>query len=261
LQRASGRYVYFATSDDTMSESCLEKMVAEMDAHPDCGLCHCNLSVIDEAGNPAAFAKPWNQYDGVSYFGDLIHKKHIRHAPHDGLLAIMLESVYLSITQVLIRRSLFERVGFFESKWGPFSDYAWHIRAGLLTNTVHIPEVLATWRRHPSQTSQYDKYLAGHASGMMLQMVREAMGEALAKNPELKKYLSYSRLTIPLRQCAVDARLKSAHGGRQKFNAWRHSLIRDPYATIRQFFLPSGGQDRIVFARWGALRSRCQACV
>lgn len=249
LKRAQGQYVYIATSDDTMMPDCLEKMVAALDAHPDCELCHCNLSVIDEDGNSSSSAKPWEQYDGVTYFGDLIHQKHIRHAPHDGLLAVMLESVYLSITELMIRRSLFEKVGFFEPRWGSFGDYAWQIRAGLLANTVHLPEVLATWRQHSAQASQYEKYLAAHASGQMLLMVRMAMGEALATTPDLKKYLTHSRLTLPLRQSAVAAQLQLAHGGRQTFKAWLSSLIRDSHATVRQLVSPFESQLRIEFAR------------
>ncbi len=51
--------------------------------------------------------------------GDLVRKPHVRKAPHDGLLQLTGMHNYLSITQVLIRRSLFSKTGTFPNKWGP----------------------------------------------------------------------------------------------------------------------------------------------
>ena len=38
--RATGRYVYIATSNDTMAPDCLENLVAAIEAHPECDLAH-----------------------------------------------------------------------------------------------------------------------------------------------------------------------------------------------------------------------------
>jgi len=50
IRRATGKYVYIATSDDTMAPDCLEKMARALEAHPDCDLAHCTLRFIDEQG-------------------------------------------------------------------------------------------------------------------------------------------------------------------------------------------------------------------
>ena len=52
IERAQGKYVYIATSDDTMAPDCLEKMVAALEEHDDCDLAHCRLLMIDSAGKP-----------------------------------------------------------------------------------------------------------------------------------------------------------------------------------------------------------------
>ena len=44
------KYVYIATSDDTMAPDCLAKMVAALEEHKDCDLAHCPLRLIDEKG-------------------------------------------------------------------------------------------------------------------------------------------------------------------------------------------------------------------
>jgi glycosyltransferase involved in cell wall biosynthesis len=249
LKRARGRYVYFATSDDTMDDTCIEKMVAELEAHPDCGLCHCSLTIIDDKGQVHANAKPWDEYDGVLYFGPLIGLKHLRPAPHDGLLAVMLEGVYLSITQLLIRRTLFDSAGLFETKWGPLGDYAWYVRAGLLTSTIHLPEALATWRHHPNQASQYDHYLRAHADGTMLRIAEQAMEHAALLNPMLSELKGNSQIRRPLRGSSILARLLCAHGKTRRLRANVRASLADPIGMIHAWRFSNSPRTRISFAR------------
>src|ERR1700739_1974190 len=49
IRRARGKYVYIATSDDTMAPDCLDKLVAALEQHPECDIAHCNLKVIDSS--------------------------------------------------------------------------------------------------------------------------------------------------------------------------------------------------------------------
>jgi glycosyltransferase involved in cell wall biosynthesis len=150
LARARGEFIYIATSDDNMASDCLEKLVAALDAHPECDLAHCPLKVLDEDGVELDFA-----WERVSAFARSCHglltRPHIRQAPYDGLLHLGGETIYNSITQLLIRRSLFDRIGHFLDRWGSASDFNWGMRAGLSANCVHVPDTWAGWRVHPAQ--------------------------------------------------------------------------------------------------------------
>jgi hypothetical protein len=154
LRQTKANYVYIATSDDSMALDCLEKLVAALDQHNDCDLAHCPLVMIDETGARITNQTTW---PGNTVFGhgigDLVRKPHVRKAPHDGLLQLTGMHTYLSITQVLIRRSLFARTGMFPSKWGGVSDFNWEMRAGLVASMVHVPDTWATWRIRPNQDS------------------------------------------------------------------------------------------------------------
>ena len=152
VREARGKYVYVATSDDTMPPDCLEKLVAALERHPDCDLAHCNLKVIDENGKEGSDWWSWGSMFTLSC-GDLAGRSHIRKAPFDGLLHLLGEAVYISITQLLIRRSLFERTGFFPSQWGAVGDFNWNMRAGLVGNTVHVPDTWGGWRVHGTQAT------------------------------------------------------------------------------------------------------------
>jgi glycosyltransferase involved in cell wall biosynthesis len=152
IRRARGEYVYIATSDDTMPPDCLEKLAAALDRHPECDLAHCRLRAIDERG---ADREDW--WSDVSVFalssGPLVDQLHVRPAPLDGLLHLAGDTVYTSITQLLIRRSLFDRIGFFERIWGSIGDFNWSMRAGLVASTVHVPDTWGGWRVHASQST------------------------------------------------------------------------------------------------------------
>jgi glycosyltransferase involved in cell wall biosynthesis len=155
VRRARGEYVYIATSDDGMAPDCLEKMVAALERHPECDAAHCKLVVVDEHGAPLE-----NQWWLEGLFGrsfpDLVDRPHIRKAPYDGLLCLVGEQVYYSITELLFRRSLFSRIGGFESRWGSVSDFNWYIRVGLVSNIAHVPDTWATWRVHAKQATNFD---------------------------------------------------------------------------------------------------------
>jgi hypothetical protein len=150
IRRARGEFVYIATSDDSMAPDCLEKLVAALTAHPDCDLAHCPLKVFDEAGRETEeFQESLFAESSGESFADF----HVRRAPFDGLLHLVGSTVYISITQLLVRRSLFDRIGLFESAWGSVGDFNWDMRACLVANTVHVPDTWGGWRVHGNQAT------------------------------------------------------------------------------------------------------------
>jgi glycosyltransferase involved in cell wall biosynthesis len=162
IQQAAGKYVYIATSDDTMAPDCLEKLVASLEAYSECDLAHCGLRLIDECGRELENWY-WRGSMFASSSGELIKIPHLRIAPFDGLLHLSGRTVYTSITQLLIRRELFDKIGLFESRWGSVGDFNWDMRAGLVANTVHVPDTWGGWRIHAAQaTSPGDQRSAEH---------------------------------------------------------------------------------------------------
>ncbi len=175
LRQTKAEFLYIATSDDTMALDCLEKLVAALEHNRNCDLAHCPLVAIDGADTPVAQPK-WP--DGTVFgqgIAKMVHQSHVRHAPYDGLLHLTGRHVYLSITQVLIRRSLFSRIGGFPTKWGSISDFNWEMKAGLVANTVHVPDTWASLRVHPGQaTDSVDVYSPDRA-----RKIEEMISDAL----------------------------------------------------------------------------------
>lgn len=177
LRKARGRYVYIATSDDTMADDCLEQLVDALETHPDCDLAHCRLRVIDKQGRET---EEW--WSKTSIFarssGEWLHRRHTRRAPYDGLLHLSGESVYISITQLLIRRQLFDRIGLFEPRWGSVGDFNWSMRASLVADTIHVPETWGGWRVHAEQATAAASLSSGEHCGKVDDMIAHAIRAA-----------------------------------------------------------------------------------
>jgi glycosyltransferase involved in cell wall biosynthesis len=152
IRQCRGEFVHIATSDDTMPSDFLEKMVSALDSQPSCDLAHCNLLAF--GGNSEELNEWWRGFSPFSLSsGEAAKLPHVRVAPLDGLLHLVGQSVYVSITQLLIRRSAFERVGLFDSRWGSVGDFNWNMRAGLVCDTVHVPDTWGGWRIHSAQVT------------------------------------------------------------------------------------------------------------
>ncbi len=194
IRLAVGRYIYIATSDDTMHPECLAHMVAGLDAHQDCDLCHCLLDIIDESG--AVVAGAYEATAVYRYFGEWMQRCHIRKAPHDAILHSGLQSIYVSVTQLLIRRRLFDAIGMFRADLGAQADFAWAMRASATANTLHIPERLATWRRHGGQATRGKRNTAEHFCRLE-QIVASVLSQVCDDNPALLGQLDCTVLRRP----------------------------------------------------------------
>ena len=183
LRHTTGEYVYIATSDDSISNDFFEKMVDALEKHPECELAHSPLIVVDVNGNRVA-DRSWPE---CTVFGDAIgdirNLPHIRRAPFDGLLHLTGRHNVLSITQLLIRRALFSRIGQFPDRWGSISDFNWEMKAGLVANMVHVPATWATWRFHPQQSSASNRPGTIAHFNQVEDMIGNAVSECLTRLP------------------------------------------------------------------------------
>jgi len=151
LKRARGQYVYVATSDDTAEPELLERMVGMLERHPDVDLVVCKFEFIDETGremSPSPFQQVGTFYDP---WREKVHRR-------SGLLEFLVHvgldcPSWTSITSVVFRRRLIEKIGFFKTDCGTCADRLWAMKAALVTDTISIPDCLATWRQHSMQAS------------------------------------------------------------------------------------------------------------
>jgi glycosyltransferase involved in cell wall biosynthesis len=233
IERGRGKYVYIATSDDTMAADCLERMAAALEHNPDCGLCHCCLEIIDEAGNPVGPDDAWDNFTVQMYFGDWTHRAHIRRAPHDGLLHLGFMTIYTSLTQLLVRRRVFEDLGLFRTDCHSRADFEWGLRVGLNESVVHVPRKLATWRRHRRQATQPIEALRARARGDFRRMTMKALKSLENRNPPLAVELERSALHDFYLVDEVKARRMLARSLLGPLMSTAEFVVKHPLASLR----------------------------
>ena len=244
IEQAVGEYVYIATSDDTMDPTCLETMALGLDEHRECDICHTPLRVIDERGDPIDGV--WRKYPVARFLGPLIDQPHIRRAPFDGVLHCAVVTVFSSLTQILIRRSVFEKVGLFRNDWGPEGDFEWGMRAALVSSTLYLPEEVATWRRYELQATAQVGLASEARFGRLADMVSAALDTLPADGAETLRRIPRHEFCRPYRQLQLQAGLDAHEGKIRKLWYLAGMGVSSPDTVIHRF---RGAQSPQQYAR------------
>jgi len=229
IRLARGEYIYIATSDDTMTPDCLEKLVAALEGNRDCGIAICCLRIIDEKGNEIEVA--WQRYGGNLVLGERLKTLHIRYPPFDTIINCAYLTTYISLTQILIRKSALNKIGFFRTDFGSWGDFEWNIRSSLLTPRVHVPEYLASWRRTPGQATQDAALSTSIWHRKAVDMIRLAYLTARNIDPNSVESISLQDLLLPHTQEVIKATVRNCANKLQKYLKIGFLFFEYPYAT------------------------------
>jgi len=241
IRQATGKYVYIATADDTMEPDALAKMSSALEQHPDCDLCDSLLKLVDAEGNEIRefetgyAAHHWH----LAYPRD---RKHIRRRYADFFAHLGGKTIYTSITQLLIRRSLFDKTGLFPEECGPAADYMWGMRASLHSDVVFLPEYLASWRIHPGQvTFAPDAKNAKQDFFLLEQMTRKVLSEAppeiAAPGEKIARLAHFKGFLLPAK--------KNSHSLIQKIGMLGRAFLHTPGLTLEFLFTLPGYLGRV----------------
>jgi len=227
LSRACGEYIYIATSDDTASPNLLERMVGVLEKNLSVELTVCGFDFIDEQGykmNPPPFQVVGSFYDA---YRDQLHQR-------AGLMEFLVHLCldvpsWTTIASVVFRRRLLDKVGLFRTDCGTCADRLWAMKAALATDTISLPDHLATWRKHPAQASWVKPSLA-----------------------KLRRNADLSFETLMVCEPALPAHWKTNSG-------WRDRILRN----VRGQYLKAIGLDRLTLRknRTRFLKGFAYACV
>lgn len=130
---AQGRYIAYLDSDDVWRPHKLEKQVEFMETHPEIPLCHTSCGVIDATSRHCGVRHP------VSVM-----------PPTGMIFKRLLEHCWITISTVMLRKSLFEEIGAFAcgAPYGYLGeDHEYFLRVARKYPIGFIPEILADYRK------------------------------------------------------------------------------------------------------------------
>ena len=150
LALASGEIVCFLNSDDQFAPGALAKAGAHFAAHPECAWLSGRCRIVDQGGLETlkpitAYKNFWLAFHSPSVLGVLN---------------------YISQPATFWRRTLLERVGYFNEELHYAFDYEYWLRILQVEKLCVLPEVLALFRVHAASkgstgvTAQFDEEMA-----------------------------------------------------------------------------------------------------
>lgn len=158
MRLARGRYLALLDSDDAWLPDKTARQVDWLQAHPDFGMCLCNVARVDEAQRVL----------------DVFHRRDV--IVEDGwVLRWILHNPSLVPASVLMRREVFDDVGGFDERLRTAEDIDYHLRIARSWKIGVVAETLVhAMRGHDglsAAASTYDDYVA-----VMERAVRDAAG-------------------------------------------------------------------------------------
>jgi glycosyltransferase involved in cell wall biosynthesis len=154
-----GEWIKLVFQDDLISPECLRRMLAAATSAK-VPIVSCARDFIFEAGTTEDTRQFYLNHQAQirAAHGDSDHWSARRVA--EAALRPIGVNLFGEPTAVFLHRSVFERVGWFSPHLTCACDLEYWIRVGSNTGTVHIPEVLATFRVHGGAMSAYLKQTA-----------------------------------------------------------------------------------------------------
>lgn len=142
---ARGEYVHIAESDDWCEPTLLEKLCGLLDSHPNVGLAHAGLCIVDETDQFLCYYR-----DRDKLPPDLqAHLKHdyIAHGK-DEFEKLLQKNIYANCSGIIFRRHCYQTLGGRDQRFQLSADWHMWLRLCLYWDVAYLSEPLVYWRIH-----------------------------------------------------------------------------------------------------------------
>jgi glycosyltransferase involved in cell wall biosynthesis len=159
LTQVETEYFYILTSDDTCYPHLVSTTVEALDFVPDIDVCHFKFALIDSQGRTIRTSPETAKLQFPLYY-PFYEKTHRRQGIVDFLAHFVYGALYTTITSLVFRSRILDKMHSFSVKHGSIGDYDWTMRLGLYSDILYIPNLLATWRKYDGQADSLTDNLA-----------------------------------------------------------------------------------------------------
>jgi glycosyltransferase involved in cell wall biosynthesis len=167
IRLAQGEYIWIAESDDYADRRLLAELVDKLDNNPTVGLAYCLSWFIDERDRSI-----FNSKD-LLYFPDKERweKDFVNNGIDECSKYLIFENIIHNASAVLIRRSIYEKVGYADESLRLCGDWLLWVKMLLVSDIAFIAETLNYYRAH-SETVRYEASRNGVFAEESYQIVR-----------------------------------------------------------------------------------------
>ena len=155
VRHANGEYIWIAESDDYADKRLLAELVDRLDNNPMVGIAYCQSWVVDEYGNTKCNCKEWlDSSERERWEKDFINigKKECEQ--------LIIKNTIPNASAVLIRRSIYEEVGYADESMILSGDWLLWAKMLLISDIAFMVEPLNYFRAH-SGTVSHKNYRNG----------------------------------------------------------------------------------------------------
>ncbi len=160
IELAQGEWIKFVFQDDLIKPSCLEKMLAA--SKPESALICCKRNFLFEDGRiESPKTKIWSldylfpgltEISATDYCNTFLNKMRCDF----GAEPIWIGNFIGEPTSVMVRRTVFNRIGIFNPHLVHKCDFVFWTRVAVHLGITYVPETLATFRVHKESTSAFN---------------------------------------------------------------------------------------------------------
>lgn len=136
IRAARGEWVAWLSSDDMWEPTKIERQMEAARRHPDAGLIYTDYLQVDDEGRT------------IGLFRGPCPKGRV------GRVLRILRTMYINANSTLIRRTVFDSVGFYDETEPTALDLDMFLRIIERYDIVHVPEPLLKYRVHPGQITK-----------------------------------------------------------------------------------------------------------
>jgi glycosyltransferase involved in cell wall biosynthesis len=138
IEKSSGQYLAFLGDDDIWLPGKLEVQVALLETHPEIGMVHADIIILDEGPKDSRFRR----------------RKLPRPMPSGYILPELIIKNVIACPTVVVRRSCLDEVGFFDLDNKLSQDYDLWLRIARRFPITYLDRPLAIYRWHLNNLSQ-----------------------------------------------------------------------------------------------------------
>lgn len=157
---SSGEFIAYLDADDMWFPKKLQRQVAYMDEHPECGLAHSNVIYIDEDDQP--ISPEWSSHADRSVLAQ------------GNCLSELLKGCMFQVPTVIERRVCFDEVSGFDERFKRVEDYLHWIKLQLKGHSFgYINEPLAMYRMRTGSLSKNQTAMTESTVDMFDVLIKE----------------------------------------------------------------------------------------